>query len=51
MGVAALGGTNWMAALREEGVFVKMQAMKGVTDISQMNFITDFEIPTSRFKS
>ncbi|HWQ65316.1 MAG TPA: DUF128 domain-containing protein [Methanospirillum sp.] len=41
MGVAALGGTNWMAALREEGVYVKMQAMKGVTDISRMQFITD----------
>lgn len=41
MGVAALGGTNWMAALREEGIFVKMQAMKGVTDISRMEFITD----------
>ena len=41
MGVAALGGTNWMAALREEGVFVKMQAMKGVIDISRMEFITD----------
>lgn len=41
MGVAALGGTNWIAALREEGIFVKMQAMKGVTDISKMEFITD----------
>jgi repressor of nif and glnA expression len=41
MGVAALGGTNWLAALREQGISVKMQAMKGVTDISRMQFITD----------
>ncbi len=41
MGVAALGGTNWMAALREEGIYVKMQAMKGVTDIARMEFIAD----------
>lgn len=41
MGVAALGGTNWMAALREEGCYVKMQAMKGVIDISHMEFISD----------
>lgn len=41
MGVAALGGTNWMAALREEGIYVKMQAMKGVTDIARMEFISE----------
>lgn len=41
MGLAALGGTNWIAALREEGVSVTMQAMKGLTDISTMQFISD----------
>lgn len=41
MGVAALGGTNWMAVLREEGIPVRMQAMKGLTDISVMHFISD----------
>lgn len=42
MGVAALGGTNWMAAIKEQGVAVKMQAMKGVIDISQMRDIRDY---------
>jgi repressor of nif and glnA expression len=51
MGVAALGGTNWIAALREEGIFVRMQAMKGVTDIARMEFITEIDLSTSRFKS
>jgi len=41
IGLAALGGTNWIAALREEGYFIIMQAMKGITDISTMQFITD----------
>lgn len=41
MGLAALGGTNWMAALREEGINVIMQAMKGLTDISTMQFVSD----------
>lgn len=41
MGLAALGGTNWMAALREEGIQVQMQAMKGLTDIATMQFVSD----------
>jgi global nitrogen regulator NrpRII len=41
IGLASLGGTNWIAALREEGYFIIMQAMKGLTDISTMQFITD----------
>jgi len=41
MGLAALGGTNWIAALKEGGVSVTMQAMKGLCDISTMQFITD----------
>ncbi len=41
MGLAALGGTNWIAALREDGIPIKIQAMKGVTDISLMEFITE----------
>jgi len=40
MVLAALGGTNWMAALREEGVSVTMQAMKGLCDISTMEFVS-----------
>ncbi|HOJ97146.1 MAG TPA: DUF128 domain-containing protein [Methanospirillum sp.] len=41
MGLAALGGTNWVAALREEGIPVHMQAMKGLCDISTMKFVSD----------
>ena len=41
IGLAALGGTNWIAALREEGYYISMHAMKGLTDVSSMEFITD----------
>ncbi|PWR75393.1 NrpR regulatory domain-containing protein [Methanospirillum stamsii] len=41
MGLAALGGTNWIAALKEEGIHVTMQAMKGLTDVSNMQFISE----------
>ncbi|MDD1724931.1 MAG: DUF128 domain-containing protein, partial [Methanospirillum sp.] len=41
MGLAALGGTNWIAALREEGIQVQMQAMKGLTDIATMQYVSD----------
>ncbi len=41
MGVAALGGTNWIAVLKEKGIDIKMQGMKGVIDISEMTDIRD----------
>ena len=41
MGLAALGGTNWMAALREKGIPVTMQAMKGLCDVSTMQFVSE----------
>ena len=42
MAVAAVGGTNPMAAIREGGRWVQTQAMKGLMDISQMEEIRDF---------
>ncbi|MFY9800205.1 MAG: DUF128 domain-containing protein [Methanoregula sp.] len=40
--IAAIGGTNPMAAIREGGRWVQTQAMKGLMDISQMEEIRDF---------
>ncbi len=40
--IAAVGGTNPMAAIREGGRWVQTQAMKGLMDISQMEEIRDF---------
>jgi len=40
--IAAIGGTNPMAAIREGGRWVQIQAMKGLMDIRQMDDIRDF---------
>jgi global nitrogen regulator NrpRII len=40
--IAAVGGTNPMAALKEEGCWVQTQAMKGLTEISEMEEIRDY---------
>jgi repressor of nif and glnA expression len=40
--IAAVGGTNPMAAIREGGRWVQIQAMKGLMEISQMEEIRDF---------
>jgi len=37
--IAAVGGTNAMAAIREGGCWVQTQAMKGLMDISEMEEI------------
>ncbi len=42
VGIAAVGGTNPMAAIRESGRPVQMQAMKGLMDISEMIEIRDY---------
>ncbi|MEN6442234.1 MAG: DUF128 domain-containing protein [Methanoregula sp.] len=41
VGIAAVGGTNPMAAIREGGRWVNTQAMKGMMDISEMEEIRD----------
>jgi global nitrogen regulator NrpRII len=40
--IAAVGGTNPMAAIREGGRHVQTQAMKGLMDASEMREIRDF---------
>ena len=40
--IAAVGGTNPMAAIREGGRWVQTQAMKGLIDVAQMQEIRDF---------
>ncbi len=40
--IAAVGGTNPMAAIREGGCWVQTQAMKGLMDIRQMEEIRSF---------
>jgi global nitrogen regulator NrpRII len=40
--IAAVGGTNPMAAIREGGRWVQTQAMKGLMEISEMEEIRDF---------
>ena len=40
--IAAVGGTNPMAAIREGGRWVQIQAMKGLMDIRQMDEIRDY---------
>jgi repressor of nif and glnA expression len=42
IGIAAVGGTNPMAAIREGDRWVKIQAMKGLMEISEMDEIRDF---------
>src|SRR5512136_165388 len=40
--IAAVGGTNPMAAIRESGCWVQTQAMKGLMDITMMEEIRSF---------
>lgn len=40
--IAAVGGTNAMAAIREGGRWVRTQAMKGMMDIRKMSEIRDY---------
>ena len=40
--IAAVGGTNPMAAIREGGRWIQTQAMKGLMDIRQMSEIRDY---------
>ncbi|MHB8162969.1 MAG: DUF128 domain-containing protein [Methanoregula sp.] len=40
--IAAIGGTNPMAAIREGGRWVQIQAMKGLMEIQQMDEIRDY---------
>lgn len=40
--IAAVGGTNPMAAIREGGHWVQTHAMKGLIDVGQMREIRDF---------
>jgi repressor of nif and glnA expression len=42
MGIVALGGTNPIAAIREAGIPVIIQAIKGLLEIETMSEITDF---------
>jgi repressor of nif and glnA expression len=41
-GVAAVGGTNPMAAIKESGRWVNTRAMKGLMDVSEMTEIRNF---------
>jgi len=40
--IAAIGGTNPMAAIRESGRWVQTQAMKGLMDITEMEEVRNF---------
>jgi repressor of nif and glnA expression len=42
MGIVALGGTNPMAAIKEGGIPVVTQAIKGLMDVQEMQDILDF---------
>ena len=42
MGIVALGGTNPMAAIKEGGVYVMTQAIKGLMDVGSMREILDY---------
>jgi repressor of nif and glnA expression len=41
-GVAMVGGTNPMAALKEAGIPVVTKALKGVMDVREMSSIRDY---------
>ena len=41
-GVAMVGGTNPMAALKEQGIRVVTKALKGVMDVAEMGSIRDY---------
>jgi repressor of nif and glnA expression len=40
--IAAVGGTNPLAAIRESGCWVQTNAMKGLMDVSEMAEIRDY---------
>jgi repressor of nif and glnA expression len=42
IGIAAIGGTNPMAAIREGGRWVQTNSLKGLMDISELEEIRDF---------
>jgi repressor of nif and glnA expression len=42
LGIVALGGTNPIAAIREAGIAVNIQAIKGLMEIETMSEIMDF---------
>jgi len=42
LGVAMVGGTNAMAAVRETGRLVVTRALKGLIDIQAMGYLDDF---------
>ena len=42
LGVVAAGGTNPMAAIKEKGMWLETQAMKGLVDVKSMDWIEDF---------
>ncbi len=41
-GIAMVGGTNPMAALKEEGIPVETKSLKGVMDVGEMDSIRDY---------
>jgi len=42
IGIACVGGTNPLAAIKESGRTVRTNAMKGLIDVSEMTEIRDF---------
>jgi len=42
VGVAMVGGTNAMAAVREAGKPIVTRALKGVIDIREMGYLEDY---------
>lgn len=42
MGIVALGGTNPMAAIKEGGIWMNTQAIKGLMEIEKMSEILDY---------
>ncbi|HEX3002072.1 MAG TPA: DUF128 domain-containing protein [Methanoregula sp.] len=42
IGIAAVGGTNPLAAIREADRWIQVQAMKGLIDVSEMDEIRDY---------
>lgn len=42
LGIVAVGGTNPMAAVKEKGIFVQTQAMKGLIEASELSEIKEF---------
>ncbi len=42
MGIVAVGGTNPMAAIKEQGYYIQTQAMKGLLDVQTLIEISEF---------